>query len=125
MFTFRPWYFLVFLLLLGIEILIALYAHDRFVRPYVGDYLVVILLYAFGRSFLKVSIGRLAIAVLLVSYLVEVLQYLEIMEALGLSKNKTAKTIIGYSFEWLDVLAYTLGILTAWMVDRWLIKKGR
>jgi len=51
------------------------------------------------------------------------LQYLNIVEVLGLSNNSTAKTIIGYSFEWLDILAYTLGVVTAWLVDRFILNR--
>ena len=34
-------YFVIFLLLLIIEVLIALYVHDDFIRPYIGDVLVI------------------------------------------------------------------------------------
>ena len=34
-----------------VEFLIARYVHDSFIRPYVGDVLVVILLYTFVRIF--------------------------------------------------------------------------
>ena len=42
----RLLYLLSFLVLLGIEILIALFVHDEFIRPYIGDVLAVIVLYA-------------------------------------------------------------------------------
>ena len=45
----RLWYAGVFVLLLGVECLIALYVRDRFIRPYVGDMLVTVLLYFFVR----------------------------------------------------------------------------
>jgi hypothetical protein len=35
-------YLIVFTVLLSIEVLIAIYVHDTFIRPYVGDMLVVI-----------------------------------------------------------------------------------
>ena len=38
----RLWYAGVFVLLLGVECLIALYVRDRFIRPYVGDMLVTV-----------------------------------------------------------------------------------
>ena len=38
-------YAIVFILLLLIEVFIALFVHDKFIRPYVGDALVVIVLY--------------------------------------------------------------------------------
>jgi uncharacterized membrane protein len=44
-------YLAAFFLLLATEIFIALFVHDKIFRPYVGDILVVILLYALVRSF--------------------------------------------------------------------------
>ena len=38
--------------LLVIEVLIALFVHDNFVRPYIGDVLVVIVIYTFVRIFI-------------------------------------------------------------------------
>ena len=34
-----------------IELIIALYVHDRIIRPYIGDMLVVVLVYCFVRVF--------------------------------------------------------------------------
>src|SRR5277367_2610898 len=45
-------YFVCTLLLVGVEIFIGTRMHDRVIRPYGGDYLIVILLYCFFRSFL-------------------------------------------------------------------------
>ena len=61
---------------------------------------------------------KLAIGVLLFSYVIEVLQFFNIVDRLGLSGNKLAKTVIGYGFEWIDLLAYTLGIVTVLIVER-------
>lgn len=41
----RIHYAIAFLILLTIEVLIALFVHDVFIRPYFGDVLVVIVLY--------------------------------------------------------------------------------
>jgi Rad3-related DNA helicase len=79
--------------------------------PYVGDFLVVILLYCFLRSFLTIPVLPTAIFVLVFSYTLEVLQYFNLVERLGLQKYKLARIVIGTSFEWIDLLAYTLGVL--------------
>ena len=50
MLTFRKTYFILSILLFIIEVLIALFAHDEFIRPYVGDLLVVVLLYCLVKS---------------------------------------------------------------------------
>ena len=108
---FNRFYFVLTLLLFVIEILIALFTHDPIIRPYIGDVLVVILIYCFVKSFVNTAFLPTAIGVLLFSYLVEALQYFKIVNKLGLKDSKLAKIIIGTSFAWLDLLAYTVGIV--------------
>ena len=117
MLTFNFRYFLFALVLFVIEVLIALYVHDSFIRPYVGDYLVVMLLYCAVRTFIKASPVKVAFGVLLFSYVLEVLQYFHIVDRLGLTDNQLARTVIGYGFEWIDLLAYTLGIVTVLILE--------
>jgi len=117
MLTFNLRFFLLSILFFVTEVLIALYVKDDFVRPYVGDYLVVMLIYCAVRTFIKANPVKVAIAVLLFAYLIEVLQYFRIVDRLGLSGNQVAKTVIGYGFEWWDMLAYTLGVLTILLVE--------
>ena len=117
MFTFNIRYFLFALALFIVEVLIALFVRDSFIRPYFGDYLVVILIYCAVRTFVKASPVKVAMGVLLFSYLIEVLQYFNIVDRLGLADNVIAKTVIGYGFAWWDILAYTLGIATVLIVE--------
>ncbi|PIQ21573.1 MAG: hypothetical protein COW65_08275 [Cytophagales bacterium CG18_big_fil_WC_8_21_14_2_50_42_9] len=112
MLTFNKQYFSFAVILFITEVLIAVYVHDRIIRPYVGDYLVVILLYCSVKSFFNVPVRNAALGTLLFSYLVEVLQYLNILAILGLQSNQLATVVIGYNFEWIDILAYTLGIIS-------------
>ena len=112
MLIFQKQYFILFFFLFIIEALIAAFLHDRFVRPYVGDFLVVILVYCFVKSFFNVPVFRTALGVLLFAYFVEFLQYLKLIKVLGLESSGLANTILGNSFEWIDLLAYTLGIFT-------------
>lgn len=125
MLTFNLRFFLITILFFVTEVLIALYVKDDFVRPYVGDYLVVMLIYCAVRTFIKANPVKVAIAVLLFAYMVEVLQYFRIVDRLGLSGNQVAKTVIGYGFEWWDMLAYTLGVLTILFVEYRLKKKNQ
>ncbi|UII30543.1 DUF2809 domain-containing protein [Fulvivirga ulvae] len=118
MFKFQKKYFFLTIGLLITEILIALYIHDRIIRPYIGDLLVVILIYTFFKSFLNVSVTRMALAVLLFSYLVEAGQYFGLVYLLGLEDYKIARIIIGVSFEWLDLIAYTAGIILVLTFDK-------
>lgn len=105
----RIGYGLLFLALLGVEILIALYVHDDFIRPYIGDMLVVIMIYGFVRIFVPVGCRLLPLYVFLFAAGVEGLQYFRLTELLGLSGNRVAQIIIGSVFDWKDILCYGIG----------------
>ena len=116
--TFSPRYFRATLFLLLIEVLIALYAHDRIIRPYIGDLIVVILIYCFVKSFLNTPVWPTAIGVLIFSYTIEVLQYFDLVSLLGLQDSNLARIVIGTSFAWADLLAYTVGIIILLFFER-------
>ncbi|MFI5154206.1 MAG: DUF2809 domain-containing protein [Chitinophagales bacterium] len=118
MLKFNLRYFVLAAILFFIEIFIALFVHDRFIRPFVGDVLVVILIYCFVRSFLRTPVLQTAVAVLIFAFLLEVLQYFDIVGILGLQHSKLARIIIGTSFEWTDLLAYSLGIGLVLLLDK-------
>ena len=122
MLTFNRNYFALAILFFIIEVLIALFVNDRFVRPYLGDVLVVILIYCFLRSFLQLPILTVAISVLVFSFAIEFLQYLNIVEKLGLEKSKIARTVIGTSSSWLDLLTYSIGIAIVIVVEKYWFK---
>lgn len=109
--TFKAYYCFWSILLFLIELYIALYVDDNFVRPYLGDVLVVILIYAMVRTFFKIPIVTTAIGVLIFSFCVEILQYFEIVEILGLGSSSLARTVIGTTFVWEDLVAYSVGIV--------------
>jgi hypothetical protein len=111
-------YFICTLLLFATEVLIALYVHDQIIRPYIGDLLVVILIYCFVKSFLNTPIWPTAITVLLFSYTIEVLQYFDLVNLLGLQDSKLARIVIGTSFAWTDLAAYTAGIAIVLYAER-------
>jgi Protein of unknown function (DUF2809) len=108
---FSKGYFILAVLLFVIEVLIALFVRDRFIRPYGGDVLVVMLVYCAVRSFFVLRPLPLAIGVLIFSFTVEFLQYLNIVDILGLRNSEVASTVIGTLFEWGDLLAYVVGIV--------------
>ena len=111
-------YFLTCLFLLIVEILIALFVHDTIIRPYIGDLLVVILLYCFIKSFFAMPVFKTVIAVLAFTFLVELLQYFNIVQWLGLEHSKAARIIIGSSFEWKDLMAYVAGAAVVILFER-------
>lgn len=115
---FQRHYLLFAVIIFTIEVLIALYVQDGIIRPNIGDFLVVILLYCFFKSFLNQSDWAVAIGVLLFSYAIEGLQYFKILELLHLQDSKLASIVIGTSFSWTDMLAYTLGLGFVLLLER-------
>ena len=118
MFSFNKNYFILSVIIFITEVLIALFVRDSFIRPYFGDFLVVILLYCMVRSFLNYPVPVVVMAVLLFAYLMETLQYFKLVELLGLEGSKLATTLIGTDFAWMDMLAYTLGAVAIIWVER-------
>lgn len=118
MFQFNQKYLAIAVLLFLIEILIALFVHDKFVRPYFGDYLVVILIYCFLKSFVNLSVWSAALIVLVFSFTVEIGQYFNMIGLLGLQHSAFARTIIGNSFAWIDLMAYVAGILSVVIIEK-------
>jgi len=111
----RTEYAVATLVLLAIEVLIALFVHDAFVRPYVGDALVVIVLYTFVRIFVPEKCRLLPLWIFLFAVVVEVLQYFEIVRVLGLSGNRFMRVLIGGTFDWRDIVCYAVGCVLLWL----------
>ena len=117
-FRFDSRYFSASLLLLLVLIAIAIWVNDQFVRPFLGDVLVVIWLYLLLRSLLTWPRRHIALFVLLFAYTVEVLQYFQLVVLLGWQDIRLARIIIGATFDYWDLLAYTLGVLLTFKADR-------
>lgn len=107
--------FITFLLILGIEIFIGIYIDDSFIRPFFGDFLVIFLLYYLVRSFIKIRSSHLIIFVVLFAYGVEIAQYFNIADLLHI-KNKVLRVIVGTTFSWEDISAYTLAGVVLYLI---------
>ena len=125
-------YLIAFAILLLVEVLIALYVHDEFIRPYVGDVLVVIVVYCFVRIFVPDKCRLLPLYVFLFAAGVEVLQYFELVKRLGLENNTFLRGLIGSVFDMKDILCYAVGGLILggyefknYTLSRDAIKQGR
>lgn len=106
------------MVLFSIETLIALYVHDTVIRPYVGDMLVVVLVYCFVRIFINRPWRGLPLCVFLFAVLVEVMQYFQAAELLGLQDNTVARVVLGSVFDWNDILCYAVGCLPLFFIKR-------
>jgi hypothetical protein len=115
--AYRTQYLLLAILLLLLEISIGAYAHDQFIRPYVGDFLITIFLYCLAQSAGRWPVAAVLSAVLLLSYLIEISQRFHLVTQLGLAHSRVARLVLGSAFSWGDMLAYTLGALLVLAVE--------
>lgn len=105
-------YLLLTILLFCIEVLIAtVLKNNFFIRAYLGDVIVVILLYTFVKSFVKINSTQLIIGIFIFSCLIEFAQYFNIAEKLGFRAGSLMYIVIGNSFSWIDILCYAVGCL--------------
>ena len=113
----RKNYFLGFIILLVIEILIAKFVQDDFVRPYLGDFLVVILIYCFVMAVSPISIIQGLLAVLIFSFGVEFFQLINIVKVLQYQPPKIIMIVLGSSFSAWDLLAYVVGLSACFLME--------
>lgn len=113
----RLYYFLGFLFLLFIEILIARFVSDSFVRPYLGDFLVVILIYCFLMWISRISVLKGLIIVLMFSFAVEFFQLINIVKVLQYQPPKIVMIVLGSSFSIWDLVTYSLGIIFCYLLE--------
>lgn len=110
-------YLLATIILLITEVLIALYVHDDFIRPYVGDALVVIVIYTFVRILIPEKGRLLPLFIFIFAVVVEILQGIHIVNILGVADNRFLRTLIGDSFDIKDILCYGVGCILLWLYE--------
>ena len=110
-------YFSVFAVLFVIEVLIALFVKDEFVRPYVGDMLVVILIYCAVRTVFPSGIKLLPLYVFLFAAAVEILQYFDFVTLLGLNDITVLRIALGNTFSFLDIVCYAAGCVIVFLTE--------
>ena len=108
---------MLFLIILILELALALWIQNGFLRVTFGDFLVVVLIYAAGRSIIHVKPIYMAIAVLLFALSVEILQYFKLIHMLGLENNTLARLVLGNTFSFEDIVAYILGVSLIYFID--------
>jgi len=105
-------YFYIFLSLFLLESCIALFVRDGFIRPFLGDVIVVWLVFAFVRAFVAGGENwHIAVGVFVFAVLVEAGQYFDVVSLLNLQESSLAQVVIGSVFDWKDILAYGVGTM--------------
>ena len=121
----RAGYALIFAGIFFIELLIALFVRDNFIRPYGGDILVTVLICCFLRIFFSddVRLERrtasdgvrlLPLWVFLFAAAVEVGQYFDFVSLMGLGNITFFRILLGSTFSWADLVCYAVGCALFW-----------
>ena len=105
----------IFAAVLAVEVLIALFVHDSFVRPYLGDVLAVICIYFAARIVLINKPRFLSIFVTVFAFLVELVQLTNLSEVFG--KGSVFSIIVGGTFDFKDLLCYSVGGTACFFID--------
>jgi len=115
---FHRGYALAALLVFAVEVGIALYVRDRFVRPVLGEVLAVVLVYLGLRAVRPIAVRPAALAALAIGCAVEFSQFLGLADLLGLAPGSHWRTVIGSQFDTRDLIAYAAGALAILLVER-------
>ena len=118
--TLRAYFSITAALLFAILILLA--GTEGFLRNTLGDYLVVLLLYAIARTVKPTKFRLLPLALFAFAVLVEVVQYTNLLSTLGIT-NETVIIAVGSVFDWLDIAVYGLAAITAAVADYFVARK--
>ncbi|OPZ21066.1 MAG: hypothetical protein BWZ04_01335 [Firmicutes bacterium ADurb.BinA205] len=117
-------YIIIFIAIFAVETCIALFVHDDFVRPYIGDVIVMWAVYCLAQIILGGRFGSYKVAVgsLIFAFFVELLQKFRIVDVLGI-KSPVLRTIIGTSFAPADLVCYLAGTAVT-MAGIWVYNKA-
>ncbi len=114
----RAGYALCFAGVLLLEVLIALFVRDNFIRPYGGDVLVTVLICCFVRILLPAGVRLLPVWVFLFAAAVEVGQAFDFVSLMGLGDIAFFRILLGSTFSWADLLCYAAGCLFFFVTER-------
>jgi hypothetical protein len=110
---FHAGYAVAALLVFAIEVAIALFVRDGFVRPYGGDVLAVVLVYLGLRAVTRIGVIPAAATAFAIAVLVELSQWIGLVRLIGLGDSAVARTVLGTGFDWGDFAAYAAGAILA------------
>ena len=106
----------IFIILLIVEIYIGIFVHDNIIRPFVGDVLVVCVIYFFLRSFINKR-RFLGLYVFLFACFIEISQYFNLVSLLHMENYKIARIVIGSTFDFKDIFCYFIGTIFIFAYD--------
>lgn len=96
---------------------IALFVHDNFIRPYIGDVLVVFVVYSAVRVVFPDKFKYLSLYTFIFAATVELLQLINIVKILGFENNRFISVLVGSVFDIKDIVCYGVGCITLYIFE--------
>ena len=99
------------------ELVIALFVHDHWIRPYAGDALAVVLVYLAIRTVTPWPVSASVMASLGFAAALEMGQFFHIGQRLGLAGTPIGVFVLGGAFDVKDLACYGAGALCVVVVE--------
>ncbi|MEG0005797.1 MAG: DUF2809 domain-containing protein [Clostridium sp.] len=117
-FKFNFKYLILFSITFIIELFIALFINDSIIRPFIGDILVVILIYFLIKGLFVIKTKLLPLYIFIFATFIEFLQYINIVKLLKLENNPILSVAIGQTFDINDIICYFIGCILIYIINR-------
>ena len=113
----RRGYALAAAALFTVETAIALFVKGGFIRHTLGDFLAVILVYCALMALTRLKPIKGALIAFVIALAIEIAQAAGIDRMLMIDRTALGRTLLGSTFDWMDVAAYAAGAVGALLVD--------
>jgi len=114
----RPGHLAAAIALFAIEVVIALFVRDAFVRPYLGDVLATAMVYFGLRGVTPLGRTGAAAGAFGLGAAIEIGQAFHVLDLVGLGSSGWARVVFGGVFDFKDLACYAIGVALAMAVDR-------
>lgn len=98
-------------------LIVVSFSHKPVVRGFLGDIVVIVLIYYFINGIHEFNSFKLMLFTLLLSFTIEFMQFLHIAEVLGVENNLFFRLVFGSVFDVMDLVAYTIGASISLIMD--------
>jgi len=104
-------------------LIVILFNDNHFIRGFIGDVIVILLVYFLSKIFYDFHAQKLTTFVLMVAFATEFLQLAKLTTFLGLEHNTLVRLIFGSVFDPYDLFAYTIGAVLVYVIDTRLVRR--
>lgn len=123
-FRFHFGYLVLAILLFSVELAIAKYVNG-WIRSYIGDVLVVILIYVALMSIVNFNKKAVVLFTLIFAFAIEFSQYFNLADRLGFEQGSVPYIVLGNTFSVADLVCYAVGGLIILLVENSYLSSSR